>query len=225
MSPPTSSRPTPRSPSTTRISSSHPHRGESLRDGAHASPRAAATSPPASSTRTRRAGDRRHPVDAIYSPVQRVRYNVEDTRVGQRTNYDKLIMEVWTDGTVTRTWPSSRPARSSASTSTPSSSTSSWARSASPTRPPPPRASTRSSSASSTCRSRRPRALRPGQQLPRVGPHRHRRPARPDTDQDLLKLRSFGRTSPPRGQAQAQDLDLDLGMELPEGYQLPATAE
>ena len=39
-------------------------------------------------------------VDAIYSPVIRVRYKTEDTRVGQRTNYDKLIMEVWTDGTV-----------------------------------------------------------------------------------------------------------------------------
>ncbi len=40
-------------------------------------------------------------IDAIYSPVLRVRYKTEDTRVGQRTNYDKLIMEVWTDGTVT----------------------------------------------------------------------------------------------------------------------------
>ncbi len=41
------------------------------------------------------------PVDAIFSPVQRVRYKTEDTRVGQRTNYDKLTMEIWTDGTVT----------------------------------------------------------------------------------------------------------------------------
>ncbi|QQS09179.1 MAG: DNA-directed RNA polymerase subunit alpha [Phycisphaerales bacterium] len=40
-------------------------------------------------------------VDAIYSPVQRVRYKIEETRVGQRTNYDKLIMEIWTNGTVT----------------------------------------------------------------------------------------------------------------------------
>jgi DNA-directed RNA polymerase subunit alpha len=40
------------------------------------------------------------PVDAIYSPVQRVRYKVEDTRVGQRTNYDKLTLEIWTNGTV-----------------------------------------------------------------------------------------------------------------------------
>jgi len=40
-------------------------------------------------------------IDAIYSPVLRVRYKTEDTRVGQRTNYDKLILEVWTNGTVT----------------------------------------------------------------------------------------------------------------------------
>ena len=39
-------------------------------------------------------------VDAVFSPVQRVRYRVENTRVGQKTNYDKLIMDIWTDGTV-----------------------------------------------------------------------------------------------------------------------------
>ena len=41
------------------------------------------------------------PVDSLFSPVLRVRYRVEDTRVGRRTNYDRLILEVWTDGTVT----------------------------------------------------------------------------------------------------------------------------
>ncbi len=40
------------------------------------------------------------PVDAIFSPVTRVRYKVENTRVGQKTNYDKLALEVWTNGTV-----------------------------------------------------------------------------------------------------------------------------
>jgi len=40
-------------------------------------------------------------VDAVYSPVTRVRYTTEDTRVGQRTNYDRLILEIWTNGTVT----------------------------------------------------------------------------------------------------------------------------
>jgi DNA-directed RNA polymerase subunit alpha len=39
-------------------------------------------------------------LDAVYSPVRRVRYTTEDTRVGQRTNYDKLILEIWTNGTI-----------------------------------------------------------------------------------------------------------------------------
>ncbi len=40
------------------------------------------------------------PVDSVYSPVLRVRYHTEDMRVGQRTNYDRLILEVWTNGTI-----------------------------------------------------------------------------------------------------------------------------
>ena len=40
-------------------------------------------------------------IDAVYSPVVRVRYTTENTRVGQKTNYDRLILEIWTDGTVT----------------------------------------------------------------------------------------------------------------------------
>lgn len=39
-------------------------------------------------------------IDSIFSPVQRVRYSVENTRVGQRTDYDKLIVEIWTDGRI-----------------------------------------------------------------------------------------------------------------------------
>lgn len=40
------------------------------------------------------------PVDSIFSPVRRVRFRTEDMRVGQRTNYDRLILDVWTNGTV-----------------------------------------------------------------------------------------------------------------------------
>ncbi len=40
-------------------------------------------------------------IDAVYSPVTRVRYTTEDTRVGRRTNYDRLILEIWTNGTIT----------------------------------------------------------------------------------------------------------------------------
>jgi DNA-directed RNA polymerase subunit alpha len=41
------------------------------------------------------------PVDSIYTPVSRVNYTVENTRVGQVTDYDRLVLEIWTDGSVT----------------------------------------------------------------------------------------------------------------------------
>lgn len=40
------------------------------------------------------------PVDSIYSPITRVKFGVTDTRVGNVTNYDKLTLEVWTDGSI-----------------------------------------------------------------------------------------------------------------------------
>jgi DNA-directed RNA polymerase subunit alpha len=40
------------------------------------------------------------PVDGIFSPIRRVNFDVDRARVGQRTNYDKLIIEIWTDGTI-----------------------------------------------------------------------------------------------------------------------------
>ncbi len=40
------------------------------------------------------------PVDSIYTPVMKVNYTVDNTRVGQITDYDKLVLEVWTDGTI-----------------------------------------------------------------------------------------------------------------------------
>jgi DNA-directed RNA polymerase subunit alpha len=39
-------------------------------------------------------------MDAIFSPVKKVKYTVEPVRVGQRSDYDKLVLDVWTDGTV-----------------------------------------------------------------------------------------------------------------------------
>jgi DNA-directed RNA polymerase subunit alpha len=40
-------------------------------------------------------------IDSIFSPVTRVKYAVEQTRVGQRTDYDKLVIDIWTDGRIT----------------------------------------------------------------------------------------------------------------------------
>jgi len=41
------------------------------------------------------------PIDTIFSPVKLVKYSVENTRVGKMTNYDKLLLEIWTDGRIT----------------------------------------------------------------------------------------------------------------------------
>jgi DNA-directed RNA polymerase subunit alpha len=41
------------------------------------------------------------PVDSSFSPVVRVKYEIEETRVGQKTNYDRLVLEIWTNGTIT----------------------------------------------------------------------------------------------------------------------------
>ncbi len=40
------------------------------------------------------------PIDSLFSPIKKVNVKVEDTRVGQRTDYDKLILEIWTDGSI-----------------------------------------------------------------------------------------------------------------------------
>ena len=53
--------------------------------------------------------DNKHPdqsigviaIDSLFSPVRKVKYAVENTRVGQRTDYDKLVLEMWTDGRLT----------------------------------------------------------------------------------------------------------------------------
>ena len=39
-------------------------------------------------------------IDALFSPVKRVNYNISETRVGQRTDYEKLVIEIWTDGSI-----------------------------------------------------------------------------------------------------------------------------
>jgi DNA-directed RNA polymerase subunit alpha len=51
------------------------------------------------------------PIDAVYMPVRRVSYNVEPTRVGESTNYDKLTIELWTNGSIDATEAVSQAAR------------------------------------------------------------------------------------------------------------------
>ena len=74
------------------------------------------------------------PIDSIFSPVRRVAYEVEAARVGQRTDYDKLVLDVTTDSCSTRATRSRRRPRSS-SASSPSSPTSTRSRASARQRP------------------------------------------------------------------------------------------
>jgi DNA-directed RNA polymerase subunit alpha len=52
------------------------------------------------------------PIDALFSPIRKVNYTVQNARVGQVTDYDKLTLEVWTNGSVRPRTPSPSPRRS-----------------------------------------------------------------------------------------------------------------
>jgi DNA-directed RNA polymerase subunit alpha len=52
------------------------------------------------------------PIDALFSPIRKVNYTVTNARVGQQTDYDKLTLEVWTNGSVRPTTRSRTPRRS-----------------------------------------------------------------------------------------------------------------
>ncbi len=157
------------------------------------------------------------PVDAIYSPVQRVRYKVEDTRVGQRTNYDRLTIEIWTNGTVTPEMALVEAGKILRKHLNPfvqyfeigDDRVSDEAAAAAGVdeelirKLSMPIAELELSVRASNClESARIESV--GQLV------RH-------TDAELLKLRSFGRTSLREVKKKLQDIGLDLGMDLPEG--------
>ncbi len=166
-------------------------------------------------------------VDAIYSPVQRVRYKVEDARVGQRTDYDKLTLEIWTNGTVVPEMALVEAAKIMRKHLNPfvqyfdigEERVSEEAAAAASVDEELIRKLGMSISelelsvrASNCLESARIETV--GQLVTQ-------------TDNDLLKLRSFGRTSLREVKRKLQDIALDLGMTLPEGYsvtppQIPA---
>lgn len=161
------------------------------------------------------------PVDAIFSPVQRVRYSVEETRVGQRTNYDKLMMEVWTDGTVTPEMAMVEAAKILRKHLNPFVQYFELGQE---------RVSDEAAAAAGVDEELIRKLNMPLADLDlSVRASNCLESARIDTvaqlvqynDQELLKLRSFGRTSLREVKRKLMDLDLELGMELPEGYQMP----
>ncbi len=165
------------------------------------------------------------PLDAIYSPVQRVRYKVEETRVGQRTNYDKLLMEIWTDGTATPAMALVEASKILRKHLNPFVQYFELG---------DERVSEEAAAAAGVDEELIRKLNMPLTDLElSVRASNCLESARVDTvaqlvqmtDSELLKLRSFGRTSLREVKRKLIDLELDLGMELPEGYQMPARAE
>lgn len=157
------------------------------------------------------------PVDAIFSPVQRVRYKVEDTRVGQRTNYDKLTLEIWTNGTVGPEMALVEAGKILRKHLNPFVQYFEIGQD---------RVSEEAAAAAGVDEELIRKLNMPISELElSVRASNCLESARIETvaqlvsqtDSDLLKLRSFGRTSLREVKRKLQDLGLELGMELPEG--------
>ena len=158
------------------------------------------------------------PTDAIYSPVQRVRYKVENTRVGQITNYDKLILEIWTDGTVTPEMALVEGAKILRKHLNPFVQYFEVGEE---------RVSEEAAAAAGVDEDLVRKLNMPITELDlSVRASNCLESARIDTvgqlviqtDAALLKLRSFGRTSLREVKRKLLDIELDLGMDMPEGY-------
>lgn len=156
-------------------------------------------------------------VDAIYSPVQRVRYRIEETRVGQKTNYDKLILEIWTNGTRSPEMALVEAGKILRKHLNPFVQLSELGTD---------RVSDEAAAAASVDEALIRKLNMPISMLDlSVRASNCLESARIDTvghlvshtEQELLKLRAFGRTSLREVKRKLQEINLDLGMELPEG--------
>ena len=160
------------------------------------------------------------PVDALFSPVQRVRYKIEETRVGQRTNYDRLTIEVWTDGTVTPEMAMVEAGKILRKHLNPFVQYFELG---------DDRVSQEAAAAAGVDEELIRKLDMPIADLDlSVRASNCLESARVETvahlvslsESELLKLRSFGRTSLREVKRKLQDMNLDLGMEIPEGYQI-----
>ena len=160
------------------------------------------------------------PTDAIYSPVLRVRYKVEETRVGQRTNYDKLVMDIWTNGTLTPEMAMVEGAKILRKHLNPFVQYFELGQE---------RVSEEAAKAAGVDEELIRKLNMPIHELDlSVRASNCLESARiqtvadlvSKTDADLLKVRSFGRTSLREVKKKLNDIGLDLGMKLPEGVQI-----
>ena len=157
------------------------------------------------------------PVDAVYSPVVRVRYEIEETRVGQKTNYDKLTMEIWTNGSITPEMALVEAAKILRKHLNPfvqySELGSHGAREA---RAAPGVGHRRGHRVEAEHEPGRAGAVGAGHQLPGIGKH-HTRSATwcSRTEDQLLEVRNFGETTLNEVREKLADIGLRLGMRVP----------
>ena len=156
-------------------------------------------------------------VDSIYSPVIRVRYETEDARVGQKTDYDRLILEIWTNGTITPEMALVEATKILRKHLNPFVQYFELGTQISPAQLHDSGRRDRFGARAEAGHDRiGARSSGPGQQLPRVGKHRDRsRPGDKKTDAHLLKVRNFGKTTLAEVKRKLADLGLHLGMRLP----------
>lgn len=160
------------------------------------------------------------PIDAVYSPVRRVRFKTEDTRVGQQTNYDKLTMDVWTNGTVTPEMAMVEAGKILRKHLNPFVMYRDLGEE---------RVSEEASAAAGVDEELLRKLRMPIRELDlsvRAGncldSARIRTVAElvSKTDSELLKVRSFGKTSLREVKKKLEEIDFTLGMEMPEGFDL-----
>ena len=163
-------------------------------------------------------------VDAIYSPVLRVRFRVEDTRVGQKTNFDRLIMDIWTDGTVIPEMALTEAAKILRKHLNPF---------VQVEEPGDERVSDDAAAAAAVDDSLVRKLNTPVSEMDfTVRSANCLESAAIETvsqlvtrsESELLALRSFGKTSLREVTKKLEEMDLALGMRLPEGYQMPEAA-
>lgn len=164
------------------------------------------------------------PIDSIYSPVQRVRYKVEETRVGQKTDFDKLTLEIWTDGTTTPEMALIEAGKILRKHLNPFVQYFELGRE---------RVSEDAAAAASVDDELIRKLNMPiGEMDLSVRASNCLESARINTvaelvqktEPELLKVRSFGKTSLREVKRKLQEMNLSLGMPMPEGYQAGATA-
>ena len=178
---------------------------------------------PASETgqHRRRHANRGYPRGCSFQPGRACRYRVENTRLGQRTNYERLVLDVWTKASLAPEIALVESAKIFASTSTPSSNTKSWAPSKSPPRP--------STAASVDDELTRKLELTIGEMDFSVrasnclesGGVKTARDLVSLTEEELLGMRAFGRTSLREVKRRLEEMGLELGMYPSTGLVLP----